>query len=86
MTQIVNEKVKVLSCFDPATGTVTPEKFRWQDRLYRVKEVGMRHPERHGRIMHHIFSVSDGATFFRLRHDPTTLHWTLEAFSDGLPD
>jgi hypothetical protein len=53
---------------------------------YDVTELGMHYPQRIGRVMHHIFSVTAGNLFFRLNLNTETLQWIIEEISDGLSD
>jgi hypothetical protein len=86
MHEAIREKVDVIAVFTRSFGGATPRRIRWQGRDYDVKEVGMHHPVRDGRTMHHVFSVVAGALFFRLDFDTETLQWTVEEISDGLAD
>lgn len=58
----------------------------WDGRVYPVLKVGLHHTYRQGRDLFHVFSVSSINIFFRISLDTTTLHWTLEEISDGLPN
>lgn len=83
MSEIVNEKVSVLTTYDREAGKVMPRKVRWQGRLYTIVHVGMHYPAREGRKLIHYFSVvTDNNTSFKLRHDTETLHWILEEVID----
>jgi hypothetical protein len=81
----VNEIVDVLSLSKRGQGIVVPLKIKWRDRYYSMRQIGLVHPKREGRVLHHIFEGSDGTLMFRLDYNTETLQWTLEATSDGLP-
>lgn len=78
----VNEKVSVLTIFNSTTNQVLPYLLKWNQRKYIITKIGFRHKVSSGNTLHHIFSVTDGNTFFRLNLDTSNLHWTLEEVSD----
>jgi hypothetical protein len=83
MSEIINEKISVVTLFDRSDGRVTPYKFKWQDKVYKIKQVGLHYPVRVGRKLIHYFSVvSENNTSFKLRLDTENLHWTLEEVID----
>jgi hypothetical protein len=84
MIERVNEKVAMISSYNPANGQVMPRRMHWRDQEYTITKLGYHHVTRDGRHIYHIFSVTDGTTDFRLKFDTVTLHWTLEEISDGL--
>ena len=86
MLEKINEKIAVITIYQPQSGRVTPYKIRWNGRDYRITKTGYHHTVRSGRTVYHIFHVSTDTLAFRLRHDPDTLHWILEEVSDGNPD
>lgn len=82
----VNEAVDVLSVSKTGRGIVVPLFFKWRGKKWRVKEIGLTHPVREGRVLHHIFEGTDGHLSFRLDYNTESLQWTLIATSDGLPN
>ncbi len=86
MRQVIREDVSVHLVYDRKTQTVTPKHLRWQGQLHTISKVGLHHTYRRGRTLMHVFSVTDGTTFFRLELDTDNLHWTLMEVSDGEPD
>lgn len=94
MHETIQEKVSVLTLFqrpqsrhrpgELPNSQAVPLKVRWQGRVYKINKLGLHHTQRAGRILHHIFSVTDGNTFFRLNFNTETLDWILEEISDGL--
>ncbi|MEI7818553.1 MAG: hypothetical protein WCI47_00350 [bacterium] len=81
----VHEVVDVLAVSKKGQGIVVPIIIKWKNRYYRIREIGLTHPKREGRILHHIFEGTDGNLTFRLNYNTESLQWTLEATSDGLP-
>jgi hypothetical protein len=83
MSEIINEKVSVVSVYERTEGKVMPCKIKWQDKVYKVKQVGLHYPVRQGRKLLHYFSVvTENNTSFKLRLDTENLHWTLEEVID----
>lgn len=54
-----------------------PTSFSWHGRQYTLTAVGLHHTLREGRVLVHIFSVTDGVTFFKLHLNTETLAWKL---------
>lgn len=77
MAEPINETISVDLVSDAAKGAAFPWVFRWRGRQYKTRTVGLKHCIREGRVLYHIFSVTDGATCFRLRFDTETLSWKL---------
>lgn len=82
----VNELVDVVVKSKKGRGIVAPVVFLWKGRRRTMKEIGLVHPVRDGRSLHHIFEGTDGSLWYRLNYDTETLQWTLEATWDGLPN
>ncbi len=85
MIENVNQKVDILAISRKGRGIVVPIKMQWNNKTYYIKKIGLHHPVREGRVLHHIFECTDGNLSFRLRHNTETLQWQLETISDGLP-
>lgn len=83
MSEIINEKISVITSFNRENNSVMPKKMRWQGRDYIMKSVSYHHLVREGKKLLHIFHVTDGASDFRLKLDTESLHWTLEEVYDG---
>ena len=77
MSEAINETVSVMLLTNHLQKTVFPSVLSWRGRRYRITNVGLHHTVREGRVLFHYFSVTDGATFFRLRFDTETLGWKL---------
>jgi hypothetical protein len=86
MNQKLQEKVSVLTLFNKDTNHVRPYVIKWGKRKYTIKQVGLHHTVYLGKILYHIFSVTDGKMFFRLNLNTANLHWTLEEVYDGTAD
>lgn len=85
MREIINEKVDVITVFKKGRGIVEPLKLRWAGRDYAITKIGLHHPVRDGRTLFHIYSCTDGTTFFRLKLNTESMQWLLEEVNDGLP-
>jgi hypothetical protein len=73
----INEKVSVDFLSNHLTGKVYPWVISWRGRQYRITTVGLHHMVREGRILFHVFSVTDGTTYFKLVFDTDHLTWQL---------
>ncbi len=82
MSEIVNETVSVALASDQGKKQVFPYALYWRGRHYRLNKVGLHHTLREGRVLLHVFSVSDGNTFFRLVLNTETLTWKLLEVDD----
>lgn len=83
MQELINEKVSVISSYNRQTGLVTPRKIHWQGKDYLVEKLTYYHRIRQGRLLLHIFHVTDGVMDFRLSLNSENLHWKLEEITDG---
>lgn len=70
MPEIIDEQVSVNLCLYPTS-------LVWRGRCYQINKVGLHHTTHQGRTLFHIFSVTDGANFFKLQLDTETLGWKL---------
>lgn len=86
MVQKISEPVSVNLNSDHINHTVFPESVLWNNRLYKVDKVGLRHSYREGRILYHVFSVTAKTLFLRLSLNTENLSWKLEEISDGMSD
>ena len=85
MRETLQEKVTVNLVSNCRTGQVLPKHLGWRGRSYTINKTGLHHTYRSGRTLIHVFSVTDGNTFFRLELNTDTLLWTLTEVSDGQP-
>jgi hypothetical protein len=77
LMNLINESVSVDLLSNHIKGFAIPWTFEWRGRRYRTNKVGLHHTERIGRTLYHIFSVTDGTSFFKLKFDTETLNWKL---------
>jgi hypothetical protein len=84
MSEIIDEFVSVDLLSNHIKKTVYPWVVHWRGARHMITKVGMHHTVREGRVLCHIFSVSDGNTFFKLRLDTETLSWRLLEVEGGL--
>ena len=85
MRETLQEKVTVNLVSNCKTGQVLPKHLGWRGRSYTINKTGLHHTYRSGRALIHVFSVTDGNTFFRLELNTDTLLWMLTEVSDGQP-
>ena len=76
MTQI-DESVSVDLLSNHLTHKVIPWVISWRGKQYRIRTVGLHHRIREGRILMHIFSVTDNTVYFKLSFNTETLEWRL---------
>lgn len=81
---MIDEHVSVLLWSNHNTRVVAPYSLTWQGRTYKIQKVGLHHTTREGRTLLHIFSVTDGTTFFKLQMNTETLLWRLLEVDDGV--
>ena len=75
--ETIDESVSVDFLSNSAKKCAYPWIVKWRGVMYRITNVGFHHTVRQGRVLMHIFSVTDGNTFFKLRFDTETLGWKL---------
>jgi hypothetical protein len=75
MATEIREQIKVMAIFDKE---VRPVKFKWNNRVYPVKEITYtwRTKEGNASVLH--FSVTDGASLYELTYNQSTMKWSLE--------
>lgn len=78
MSEKINEKVSILTVFNRTTGRVMPYRMQWQGRTYVMTKLAYHHKARLGRLIMHVFHVSDGKNDYRLLLNTENLQWTLE--------
>ena len=83
MIEDINEKVSVSLAFDAKERSVRPYLLKWHGDIKKITKVGYHHRFMQGKVLQHVFTVSDGTMTYRLRLDTDSLHWTLERISDG---
>lgn len=85
MTERIDEEISVMALYYPNKRNPLPCRIRWRNRDYTIEKVDLCHPVWEGKRLHHIFSVCDGTTYFRLNFNTRSMQWILEEISDGLP-
>jgi hypothetical protein len=85
MIEQIHERIGVVAVYDPRQRTFYPARITWQLRAYTVRKVCYHHKVRQGRIILHIFHVTDGSMDFKLSFNTDTLVWVLEEICDGSP-
>jgi hypothetical protein len=78
----IGEAVEVIALF--RSGQISPIKFRWRDRVYRVSRIngGWRTEEGVSRF-HHFAVQSDGPDVFDLSYNERAHDWKVEKVSVG---
>lgn len=77
MAELINESVSVNFLSNHLKGTAYPWVIFWRGRRYTITKIGLHHTVRDGRVLYHLYSATDGVTFFHLRFDTETLSWKL---------
>lgn len=77
MSELINESVSVDLLSNSLKGKAYPWVIHWRGRRYMIRQIGLHYVEHAGRTLIHIFSVTDGSTYFKLRLDTETLSWKL---------
>ncbi len=83
MAEDINESVSVALWSNHTTKKILPYSLYWHGIRYRITTVGFHHTLREGRVLTHIFSVTDGINFFKLKFNTETLLWKLLEVADG---
>ncbi len=84
MAEDINESVSVALWSNHTTNKILPYSLYWCGKRYHITTVGFHHTLRAGQVLFHIFSVTDGTTFFKLRFDTETLGWKLLEVEHGV--
>ena len=77
MAESIDESVSVNLLSNHMKGSAAPSSLYWRGRRYTLSVMGFHHTLRAGRTLVHIFSMTDGTTFFKLQFDTETLGWKL---------
>lgn len=83
MGELIDESVSVNLLFNHLKRSVSPTSLYWRGRRYTITQIGLHHCLREGRVLLHVFSVSDGTTAFKLELNTETLGWKLLEVSDN---
>lgn len=77
MAEEINESISVALWSNCTTKSILPYSIYWHGKRYTITKIGFHHTVRFGRVLTHIFSVTDGATFFKISFNTETLFWKL---------
>ena len=77
MSEAIDESVSVNLLSNHITGHSYPWVIHWRVNRYMITKVGLHHTFRDGRTLYHVFSVTDGNTYFKLQFNTDTLSWRL---------
>jgi hypothetical protein len=77
MPEQIDESVSVDLLSNHISGRAYPWVLHWRGARYRIAQVGFHHTFSEGRVLIHVFSVTDGTTFFKLHFNTETLGWRL---------
>lgn len=85
MREKINEEITVVMVYSARKRSAAPHLISWQNKEFKVGAIGYHHKIYEGRVQHHIFELTDteNTLWFRLNFNTDTLHWLLEAVSDG---
>jgi hypothetical protein len=76
MVEAIDEPIEVLTLF--RKGKVKPVRFKWKNRVVRVRRVTGDWTASAGRDRIHYFSVlGDGADYFEIAYHTGKMSWTL---------
>jgi hypothetical protein len=83
MYENINEQISVAVIFSKGAQKVRPFKLKWKDREYEITHVDYQYKYKEGTSIIHVFSVTDGTSFFELQYDSEDLKWMLGRISDN---
>jgi len=73
----IGETISVVALFG-LPYKIRPVRFKWNGRLFEVKEITYAWQTREGQRKIYHFSVSDGKTLYELSFNTDSLLWSLE--------
>ena len=79
----IDQPVTVAAVFDHQKHRVWPVKIWWKGREYKLEKLGLCHSFWEGKVKIHIFSLTAGGVFLRLRFDSDNLGWQLEEIAEN---
>jgi hypothetical protein len=77
MPMDIGETISVVASFG-IPYRIKPVRFRWNGKLFEVKEVTYAWETKEGQTKIHHFSISDGKTLYELSFNTMSLLWRLE--------
>ncbi len=84
MTEQLSDQVAAIVVYQVGQ-TPLPWKVKWRRRYLTFKQVDLCHPVWEGKTLHYVYSVCDGANYYRLDYNTRSQAWMLMEVSDGLP-
>lgn len=78
-----NSKPATVLFYSDIKRRIFPYSLTYRQQTYKIDHLGLHHTSRTGQTLFHIFSVSSGHLFFRLKLNTNNLLWTLEEVADG---
>jgi hypothetical protein len=73
----IGENISVMASFG-LSYKIRPVRFKWNKRLFEVKEITYTWQTKEGQNRIYHFSISDGKTLYELSFDTSSLLWRLE--------
>ncbi len=73
----IGETISVVASFG-LPYKIRPVRFRWNQKLFEVKDVTYSWQTKEGQTRLYHFSISDGKTLYELSFDTTSLLWRIE--------
>ena len=86
MTQKVDTPVSVMMDFNHYQNVMKPIQIQWNNKDFRVEEVGLHYQFHRGKKLYHVFGVKTQGMFFKLILNTENLYWKLAEVADGLPE
>lgn len=83
MYERINERVSVVAIFGDTYRDVRPSKIRWKGRDYIITEVGYVYKYKEGKTLFHVFTGTDGVSFFELVFNTDELSWLISRVADN---
>jgi hypothetical protein len=77
MSENIDESISVDLLSNHIKGKAYPWVIHWRGARYMITKVGLHHTTHEGRTLLHLFSVTDGNTYFKLQFNTETLGWRL---------
>jgi hypothetical protein len=73
----IGETISVIASFG-LPYKIRPVRFKWNGRLFEVKEITYSWQTKEGQNKIYHFSISDGKTLYELSFNATSLLWKIE--------
>ncbi|MEW6419356.1 MAG: hypothetical protein AB1480_14790 [Nitrospirota bacterium] len=73
----IGGSISVIASFGPPY-KIRPVRFKWNGRLFEVKEITYSWQTKEGQKKKYHFSVTDGKTLYELSFDTNSLLWRME--------